>query len=319
VLDKLPPVSDPRLLVSTDAADDAGVYLLSDGTALIFTVDFFTPVVDDPKDFGRIAAANALSDVYAMGGRPLLGVNIICFPEDELPLEVMTQILLGGDEKMREAGAIIVGGHSVSDRELKYGLAVIGIVRPDCVVTNAGARPGEALVLTKPIGTGVLATALKNERLSAERLSLATDVMSSLNQAGSEAMVEAGASAATDVTGFGLLGHAVEMADASGVTIEIEAGHVPLLDGALEAAESGFTPGGLLTNQEYFRRFVRVSADAESTTLDLLWDPQTSGGLLIAIPELRLAAFSDALARRGGRSWVVGRTVRRGERSVVVR
>lgn len=319
MLEKLPPVSDPRVLVSTDAADDAGVYLLADGTALIFTVDFFTPVVDDPREYGRIAAANALSDVYAMGGTPLLGVNIVCFPEGELPIDVMTDMLLGGDEKMREAGAIVVGGHSVSDRELKYGLAVIGLVRPDRIVTNAAALPEEVLVLTKPIGTGVLATALKNESLSAERLALVTSMMATLNRAGSEAMVEAGASAATDVTGFGLLGHAVEMADASRITVEITARDVPLLAGALEAAEEGFLPGGLATNRDYFRRFVDMSSDADPTRLDLLWDPQTSGGLLISLPEGRLAAFRDALVRRGGQSWVVGRIRPRGTRSVVVR
>jgi selenide,water dikinase len=209
--------------------DDAGVYRLDERTALVFTIDFFTPIVDDARDFGRIAAANALSDIYAMGARPLIGVNVACFPEGDLPPDVLAEILLGGREKMDEAGAVVIGGHSVSDRELKYGLAVIGLVDPERVVANAGAEEGDLLVMTKPIGTGVMTTALKNEALGADALRRVTAVMTGLNRAAAEAMVEAGAHAATDVTGFGLVGHATAMANASGVTLEIAVPDVPLI------------------------------------------------------------------------------------------
>jgi len=307
------------VLVATDTVDDAGVYLLDDETAWVFTVDLFTPIVDDARDFGRIAAANAVSDVYAMGGRPLLALNIVCFPDGELPMSVMTEIVLGGQEKMEEAGTVIIGGHSLSDRELKYGLAVLGVVHPERTVRNTGARPGDVLVLTKPIGTGVLTTALKYERLSPDAMGRVTATMLTLNRAAAEAMVEARATAATDVTGFGLVGHAVTMAQASGVTLKIDVGRVPLIEGALDAVRSGFRPGGLLSNQHYYRRFVRLLSRADGCTLDLMSDPQTSGGLLIALPEGRLAAFDEALARAGGgERWVIGRAEPRGEKAVVL-
>ena len=238
MLDKLPPLVDPRVLVSSGTVDDAGVYLLNDTTALVFTLDFFTPVVDDARDYGRIAAANSLSDVYAMGGTPIMALNIVCFPDGDLPMSVMTDILLGGNEKVTEAGALVLGGHSVSDRELKFGLAVVGTIDPSRVVSNAGAVPGDVLLLTKPIGTGVLATALKEEELGSEGLAEMTECMATLNRPASEAMVEAGATAATDVTGFGLVGHATELADGSGVTVELRPSDVPLLSGAFETVSS---------------------------------------------------------------------------------
>ena len=264
------------------------MYRLSDGVGLVFTVDFFTPIVDDPGDFGRIAAANAVSDVYAMGGTPLVAVNVVCFPEGELPPSVLADILIGGQEKMNEAGAIVIGGHSVSDRELKYGLAVTGTIDPGKIVTNAGARPGDVLVITKPIGTGVLTTALKNEALSDELLARVTATMTELNRAPSSAMVEA-------------------------------VPRVPPIEGALDTIRAGFRPAGLLANQQYYRQFVKLTSRADGHTLDLMNDPQTSGGLLIALSEDRLDAFAAALAEAGGGShWPIGRVLARGEKAVVL-
>lgn len=244
----------------------------------MLTNDFFTPIVDDPFDFGRIAAANAVSDVYAMGGTPLVALNIACFPDEDLPSSVLADILLGGREKMEEAGVAIVGGHTVTDKELKYGLAITGLVDPGRVVTNSGATVGDLVVLTKPIGTGVLTTALKSEALDDEGLERVTEIMTRLNRAASVAMVEAGASAATDVTGFGLVGHAVGMGDASGVTLEIDVAKVPLIEGALQTVRAGYRPGGLFANQQYYRQFVHLKSRADAHTLELMSDPQTSGG-----------------------------------------
>lgn len=305
------------MLVSEGTVDDAGVYLLNDEVALVFTVDFFTPVVDDARDFGRISAANAFSDVYAMGGRPVMALNVLCFPDGELPPDAMAEILLGGEDTAAEAGVSIVGGHSVSDRELKYGLAVVGTVHPKRVVTNAGARPGQALALTKPLGTGILMTALKEGKLSAESLAEATAVMRRLNRAASEAMVEAGATAATDVTGFGLAGHASAMARASRVTLEIDLASVPLLRGVREFLDAGVFPGGLATNREYYGRSVSAAAGASA---DPIYDPQTSGGLLVALPEESLARLSGGLTGRGEREpWVIGRVLPEGPHPIVAR
>jgi selenide,water dikinase len=319
VLSKLEPMTDPRLIVSTDTVDDAGVYLLNDDLALVFTADYFTPIVDDPGDFGRISVANALSDVYAMGGTPLIALNLIGFPDGELPLEVMTAILKGAQEKAAKARVLIVGGHSVSDRELKFGLAVVGTVRPDEVVRNSGARPGDAIVLTKPIGTGVLATALKYEKLTGEALETITTLMKTLNRAAGEAMVAAGASAATDVTGFGLTGHAIEMARGSGVTIELCVDDVPLIEGALDTLKGGLAPGGLFTNHHYYRQFIALKSRADGYSIELLSDPQTSGGLLIALAPDRLGAFEAAYAAAGGDGHrVIGRVIEAGERPLVL-
>jgi selenide,water dikinase len=318
VLSKLPPVVDPRAMVSSGTVDDAGVYRLSDDTALVVTLDFFTPVVDDARDYGRIAAANSLSDVYAMGGTPLVALNIVCFPDGELPMPVMTEILLGSNEKVVEAGALVLGGHSVSDRELKFGLAVVGTVNPGRIVSNANARVGDVLVLTKPIGVGVLATALKEDELPPEGVAIITELMATLNRAASEAMLEAGATAATDVTGFGLVGHASELADASGVTLEIAVLDVPLVEGARQAIERGLAPGGLFSNQHYYSTFVESRTRADGRTVELMYDPQTSGGLLVALPEGSYSAFDRALSARGGSSRVIGRVVDRADRAVIL-
>jgi selenide,water dikinase len=318
VLSKLPPVVDPRALVSSGTVDDAGVYSLDERTALVVTLDFFTPVVNDPLDYGRVAAANSLSDVYAMGGRPLVALNIVCFPDGELPSSVMADILLGASEKVSEAGAVVLGGHSVSDRELKFGLAVVGTVAPDGIVTNAGARSGDVLVLTKPIGLGVLATALKEDELGAAGTATITGLMARLNRAAAEAMVEAGATAATDVTGFGLVGHGSEMADAGKVTLEIAVEDVPIIEGALSFIERGLAPGGLFSNQHYYSRRVEKRTSADRKLVELMYDPQTSGGLLIALPPDALGVFEAALGARGERGWVIGRVVERRDRSVVL-
>jgi selenide,water dikinase len=318
VLSKLPPIVDERALVSSGTVDDAGVYLIRDDMALVVTLDFFTPVVNDPRDYGRIAAANALSDIYAMGGKPLVALNIMCFPDGELPSSVMAEILLGGNEKVTEAGALVLGGHSVSDRELKFGLAAVGVIDPNAVVTNSAARPGDVLVLTKPIGVGVMATALKEDELPDAGVVAITTLMSTLNRAASEAMVEAGAHAATDVTGFGLVGHAKEMAEGSGVTLEIVLADVPLIDGALETISKGLAPGGLFSNQHYYSRFVEQRADADRRSVELMFDPQTSGGLLVSLAPEDVDAFCSELTGRGGTGHVIGRVAERGDHDIVL-
>jgi selenide,water dikinase len=297
--------ADPpgELLVGLDGGgDDAAVVRLDDGRALVTTADFFTPVVDDPYDWGRIAAANALSDVYAMGGEPLTAMNIVGFPEKTLPLSVLTEILRGGQDAVHEAGARIVGGHTVIDEELKYGLSVTGRVHPDRILSNANARPGDVLLLTKPVGTGILATAGKRGALSAEQDEQLYLTMSSLNGEASRAAVALGARCATDITGFGLLGHSMHIARASGVRLTISVQDVPLLPGAREALAAGFATGGGKRNADW----VAADVDWNDTGSDwraLLTDPQTSGGLLVALAP----AQADAYRARVASAAVVGR------------
>lgn len=318
-LEGLPAVSDPRVLVSSTTADDAGVYLLNEDTALLHTIDFFTPMVDDARDFGRVAAANALSDIYAMGGVPLTALSVVCFPSCDMPPEVMTEMLLGGLEKMDEAGVSVLGGHSVDDVELKCGYAVTGVVHPTRMITNAGASPGELLVLTKPIGVGVLSTAVKKEQVAPDVSASATAQMTRLNKWASEAMIEAGAKGATDVTGFGLLGHACEMASASGVTIEIEIEEVPVIDDARKLFGAGIAPGALRSNYRHYGRFVKAESGLKESAVMLLHDPQTSGGLLIALPESGLDAFRHSMADCGDDFWIIGRIGPQGEYPIVLR
>ena len=278
----LPRESDPRILVGRETFDDAGVFRLSDDLALVQTVDFFAPIVDDPYTFGRIAAANALSDVYAMGGEPLTAMNIVGFPERHLPLSVLTAILRGGQDAVHEAGARIVGGHTVTDEELKYGLAVTGQVHPDRILSNAGARPGEQLLLTKPLGTGILATAGKAGALSPEQEQALHMSMMALNREAARAAVASGARCATDVTGFGLLGHARHVARGSGVRVVIAHGAVPLLPGTREALASGYVTGGASRNASWLDDDTDWN-DVGGDVRALLSDPQTSGGLLVAL------------------------------------
>jgi selenide,water dikinase len=290
---------DPNLLVGRETSDDAGVYKLRDDLALIQTLDFFTPIVNDPFRFGQIAAVNALSDVYAMGGRPLTAMNIVCFPKKTLDKAVLKEILKGGLDKIHEAGAVLVGGHSVDDVELKYGLSVTGIVHPDRIMTNAGARPGDRLILTKPLGTGIIATALKGKAASQEAEETMIRVMVELNRTAAEVMQEVGANGCTDITGFGLLGHALEMASASHCSMTIRASQVPVIPFALEYARMGIVPGGTHANRNYCMRSLRVDPAVPAPLLDLLSDAQTSGGLLITVPADRSQQMLGTLLARG--------------------
>ncbi len=293
----MPTITDPRILVDAATRDDAAVYQLTPDRAIVATVDFFTPIVDDAYDFGRIAAANAFSDVYAMGARPLLALNLVGWPRDTLPYELLGDVLRGGADVAREAGAFVLGGHSVDDPEPKYGMVAIGEVHPDRIVTLARAQVGDVLILTKPIGTGVLTTALKRDLASAADLADAVSSMATLNAGAARAMLEHGAHAATDVTGFGLLGHLHNMLSASGVSAELDAAAVPLLAKAAALAEQGAIPGGTKRNREALGEQVTFDAAVPEPIRVLLFDAQTSGGLLIAVPEDRAAALLAALKK----------------------
>lgn len=301
-----------------ESPDDAGVYRLDHQTALIQTVDFFPPLVDDPYTFGQIAAANALSDVYAMGGKPLTAMNIVCFPTRTLDLEVLEAILAGGAEVVTSSGAVLLGGHTIEDEEPKYGLAVTGIAHPDCIVTNRGARPGEALVLTKPLGTGVLVTALKGEMITEEEARPAIEYMTRTNRAASETMQKIGVSAATDITGFGLLGHALEMSAGSGWALEIDSSRVPWLPLAREMARMGLVPAGTYTNQNQLSDRIEFADRVTTEEKDLLYDPQTSGGLLISVDPGRKDRLLSELADQGEPAWEIGRVTEAAGPGIVV-
>lgn len=289
---------DPNILVGIDVSDDAGIYKLTDEIALIQTLDFFTPIVNDPFDFGRIAAANALSDVYAMGGRPLTAMNIVCFPIKDMDKSVLRAILQGGLEIIKKANAAMVGGHSVEDPELKYGLSVTGIVHPEKFLTNANARPGDLLILTKPLGTGILATALKAGELDKDTTKQITELMATLNKDAAEAIAEVGANACTDVTGFGLLGHGLEMARASNVGIKIDTKKVPVIPVAKTFASMGLVPGGSYTNQSFCSKHLEIDSSVDPILLDIMSDPQTSGGLLISVPKDKAPSLVQKLMKR---------------------
>lgn len=299
-------MSHPDLIVGADHFSDAGVFRLRDDLALVQTTDFFPPLVDDPRAFGRIAAANSLSDCYAMGARPITALNIVGFPDKELPVEVLGEILTGGAQKVVEAGAVVVGGHTLRDAEVKYGLAVTGLVHPDKLVTNAGARLGDALVLTKPIGSGTLTTAAKQGMISDAELAECMDVMCELNKAACEGMLAAGAHGATDITGFGLLGHAHEMAAASGAAIRILAAAVPLITGALSLAQKGCVTRAHKSTRDYLGAKL-CAAGMPDALVNLLADAQTSGGLLIALPPDRADSLVAALRKANiARAAIVG-------------
>ncbi len=283
VLSKLPKQSDPHVLIGFDTADDAGVYQLTPDLALVQTVDFFTPIVDDPYTFGQIAAANSLSDVYAMGGRPISALSIVGFPNTGRDLDVLERILQGGLAKMQEAGCSVIGGHSIGDEEIKFGYAVTGVVNPRRVWSNATARPGDRLVLTKRIGTGIISTALKKNRASEASVAASIESMQALNRAASEIALGFEVHAATDITGFGLLGHAREMAIGSKVSLVIDSACVEFLAEALDYSREGFLPGGLKRNVEFIGGCVEFADGIPEETRNLLYDPQTSGGLLLAV------------------------------------
>jgi len=273
---------DANVIVGLDGRDDAGVYRLTDDLAIIQTVDYFTPIVDDPYDFGQIAAANALSDVYAMGGRPVTAMNVVCFPREAMDISVLREILRGGIAKLSEAGASLVGGHSVDDRELKYGLCVMGTVHPDRVITNTGAREGDVLILTKPLGTGIISTAMKSGVAEQEIITLVTRQMATLNRRAAELMADFNVHACTDITGFGLLGHACEMVQGTDVGMEVNSQAVPLLPGAKEYCRQGLVPGGTRRNREFRSNMIEARVSDEMVLV--LFDAQTSGGLLISLP-----------------------------------
>jgi selenide,water dikinase len=302
----LPKQSHPDLLVGYNQADDAGIFRINEQQALVQTVDFFPPIVDDPYQFGQIAAANALSDVYAMGGRPLTGLNIVAFPMGLLPDEFFTEILRGGGDKVAEAGAVIVGGHSIKDKELKYGLAVTGIIDPQRIITNGGARPGDWLFLTKPLGTGLITTAIKRGVAPAALEKIVATQMAQLNKGPAEIMLKHNCHAATDITGYGLLGHTLEMAVASEVTVRLNSTLLPLMPQALELADAGMIPGGAVTNREFVSDHVTIANNVPGNLQAVLYDPQTSGGLLIAIPESDATAFADELERSSQFGWMIG-------------
>ena len=303
-------MNDPNLIVGMESADDAGVYRLSDELAIIQTLDFFTPIVDDPYMFGQIAAANSLSDVYAMGGQPLTAMNIVCFPIKTMDISVLREILRGGLDKMKEAGVTLAGGHSVEDPELKYGLSVTGTVHPSRVLTNVGAKAGDALVLTKPLGTGIINTAIKAGMATGELAETVADCMARLNMTASEVMLEAGARACTDVTGFGLLGHSFEMIQGTGKGIIINAPRVPLFPEAVEFAKIGLVPGGTYRNKDFRIHRVDVDPGISPYLLDIFFDPQTSGGLLIAVPGDKAENMVKKLKERGiGEANMIGEVI----------
>jgi selenide, water dikinase len=301
-----------------ETADDAGVYRLTPEIALIQTVDFFTPVVNDPYTFGQIAAANALSDIYAMGGRPLTALNIVCYPAKTVPKEALQAILAGGLAKVHEAGALLVGGHSVDDTELKYGLSVTGVVHPERVLTNGGARLGDQLILTKPLGTGVIATAMKGRLASPEAEAEAIRVMTTLNRLPTECLESGAVHAATDITGFGLLGHALEMAVGSKVEITFQAHNMPLLAAAQEYAAMGMMPAGSFANRDYCSKSLEVDPGIDPVIVDLLSDAQTNGGLLLAVAADAVPYLMECLENQGIFARHVGEVSRPGQGKIRV-
>jgi selenide,water dikinase len=310
VLHSLPKFDDPNMIVGTETSDDAGVFRLRDDLAIVNTVDFFTPIVDDPYVFGQIAAANALSDVYAMGGDPTTALNIVGFPKGKMELEILGEILRGGAEKAKEAGAVVIGGHSLIDAELKYGMAVTGVIHPDRVIRNVGVKAGDALVLTKALGTGIITTALKKRQATPKAVKAAVESMTTLNRVASKVMREFDVHACSDITGYGLLGHGQEMASGSDVTIEFDARALPVLHGAVRLAALGNLTGGCKRNRAYLTDKIAVDPTIREGLVEVAFDPQTSGGLLIALDERDAAKLVARLQDNGIPSaTVVGRAV----------
>lgn len=316
----LPRISDPRVLVSSDTCDDAGVYKLTPTTALVQSVDVFTPVVDDAYAFGEIAAANSVSDIYAMGGKPLTALSIVAFPIEKLSPRIMNKMLQGGIDKLREAGVVVLGGHSIKDREIKFGFAVTGIVHPKKMTVNSKAKPGDALILTKPLGTGTLSFARQIGRAPAEGLAESERSMRELNRAAAEAMTAAGVTTATDITGFGLAGHLGEIAAQSGVEVEVYGQAIPVFAGVMDLIRQGVISGAVERNREYASAFVKRAKGVAEEFETLLYDPQTSGGLLIAVRKSRAAALLATLHKKGVESaTVIGRVTRKGPAKIVLR
>lgn len=308
------------MLRSIDRLDDAGVYKISDEIALIQTVDFITPIVNDPYIFGQIAAANSISDVYTMGGKPITAMNVVCFPKDTMDISVLREVLRGGLEKMNEAGAALMGGHSVNDPELKYGLSVTGTVHPDKLITNSGIQPGDSLVLTKPLGTGIMSTALKVRLVSEDDFNEVSQSMTGLNKTAAGLMIELGAHACTDVTGFGLVGHASHLVQDGEIGIELDFASLPVFTGAFDFSEKSVIPGGLGRNRDFYAPLVEFKGRIPEYRQDILFDPQTSGGLLIALPPEAAEKMVKSLHSAGiSRAAVIGRIIHHPERKIIVR
>lgn len=305
-------------MVGLDTSDDAAVYKIDEDKAVILTTDFFTPVVDDPYTYGQIAAANSLSDVYAMGGRPVTAMNIVCFPTC-LSMDILKEILRGGADKVAEAGAIVVGGHSVQDDEPKFGLSVMGMVHPKKVTANSGAKPGDLLILTKPIGVGILNTAIKADLAEEAVIQKAVQCMSYLNKDACEAMVQVGINGCTDITGFGLLGHAYEMAEASNTSIELWSDYIPIIRESIEFAKMGIIPAGTYNNEGYLKEHVSFHESIPQEIRDIMYDPQTSGGLLISVPEERSELLMEELRKRNKLDFnIIGKVKPKGNYSIEV-
>jgi selenide, water dikinase len=319
VLSRVDLGTHPDLLVGIATGDDAGVFRLSDDLAIVNTVDFFTPVVDDPFTYGQIAAANALSDVYAMGGTPRTALNIVAWPQSGMPPEMLVEILRGGVEKAREAGCVVVGGHSVADEEIKYGMAVTGVIDPRRIIRNVGVKPGDVLLLSKPLGTGILMTAFKRDSLPVEYYDAAVRWMSELNAATARAMLAYDVHAATDITGYGLAGHGSKMANGSGVSLRIEESDLPVLPGSLELCAAGMIPGGGTRNRAFYAPQVKIAEEVSDEIGELVFDPQTSGGLLIALGERDAVALLADLQRAGNTdAQIVGRATARGHYAIEI-
>ncbi len=319
VIRMLPPAaSDPNLLVGLDTSDDAGVYRLNDELALVQTLDFFTPIVNDPYSFGQVAAANALSDIYAMGGKPLTALNIVAFPIATLDKQILADIMRGAGDKLKEAGATLVGGHSIDDKEPKFGLAVTGLVHPQKVRTNAGAKPGDKLILTKPIGVGILTTSLKNNLLSDEEITRVTNVMATLNKTAAETMESYNVHACTDVTGFGLLGHASEMAKGSGNGLKIMNDQVPILPRVRELAEAGSVPGGTKNNFAHLQGSVTFPETMDQIDQWILCDAVTSGGLLISVAGEEAESLLSDLQKAGVEASLIGEVTKEHPEHIVI-
>lgn len=310
---------DPNLLVGYDTSDDAGVYRLTNELAMIQTVDFFTPIVDDPYMFGQIAAANALSDVYAMGGKPTTVMNIVGFPIKKLAPEILTDILRGAADKTQEAGAILVGGHSIDDQEPKFGLSVTGLVHPDRIFKNVGSKPGDKLVLTKPIGVGIVTTGIKRNAVTAEQEKVVTETMALLNKQAAENLENFNPNAVTDITGFGLLGHSYEMANGSDVTFELDMNNIPILTGTRELAEKGIIPGGSKENRRWLDTLVKYESNITDVEMSILCDSITSGGLLISLPAAEAAQYVEVMQNNGAFATIIGTVAEKKEKSVVVK
>ena len=310
--------ADPNLIVGFDTADDAGVYRLRDDLALVQTLDFFTPIVDDPYDYGRIAALNSINDVWAMAGTPITAMAITCFPKKGVDPAILGEVMRGGLETLNKHGVTLIGGHSVDNEQIMFGYSVTGVIDPNKIATNSGARTGDAIILTKPIGTGVISTGIKRGRASEAVVAASVETMLTPGKYAAEAMREFDVKGATDVTGFALLGHAWEMACASNVTIEIDASAVPLLEGALELASEGMLTSGDKTNREYIGADVEIDRSVDENLVKLLFDPQTAGGMLIAIPDSKAKPLLDALNKNYPKARIIGRVNPSGPRSIVV-